>query len=189
MSTEKFKASVLLDGHEYEVTFYVVPRHAMPYSVILGQEFLKDVFTIMSNGSILIAPNMNKWLSKISCVVSHKEYVLGNIMNKQVQQEVIECVKSYNPVQIKEAPIELRIVLKDDIPIAQRPRRISLAEQQLVEKQVAEWLKDGIICVSFSEYSSPLVLIKKKDGGTRICIDYRPINKKIVKDEDRKSVV
>ncbi|PZC74795.1 hypothetical protein B5X24_HaOG207168 [Helicoverpa armigera] len=69
----------------------------------------------------------------------------GNIMNKQVQQEVIECVKSYNPVQIKEAPIELRIVLKDDIPIAQRPRRISLAEQQLVEKQVAEWLKDGII--------------------------------------------
>ncbi|XP_063891889.1 uncharacterized protein LOC135117217 [Helicoverpa armigera] len=145
VSTEKFKASVLLDGHEYEVTFYVVPRHAMPYSVILGQEFLKDVFTIMSNGSILIAPNMNKWLSKISCVVSHKEYVLGNIMNKQVQQEVIECVKSYNPVQIKEAPIELRIVLKDDIPIAQRPRRISLAEQQLVEKQVAEWLKDGII--------------------------------------------
>lgn len=44
-------------------------------------------------------------------------------------------------------------------------------------------MRDRIIRVSFSEYSSPLVLIKKKDGSTRVCVDYRPVNIKIVKDE------
>lgn len=35
---------------------------------------------------------------------------------------------------------------------------------------------------SISEYASPVVLVRKKDGTTRLCVDYRQINKKIVKD-------
>jgi hypothetical protein len=64
-------------------------------------------------------------------------------------------VNNYQPNQIKEAPIELKIFVRDDIPVAQRPRRISLMEQEVVEKQVAEWLNNGIVQVSYSEYSSP----------------------------------
>lgn len=82
-----------------------------------------------------------------------------------------------------EAPIQLKIVLKDDKPVRQRPRKISLAEQKVVEQQIDEWQQQEIIRVSFSEYASPLVLVKKKDGATRVCVDYRLLNKKIVKDE------
>lgn len=35
---------------------------------------------------------------------------------------------------------------------------------------------------STSEYASPVVLVKKKNGSTRLCVDYRELNKKIVKD-------
>ncbi|GFW21690.1 retrovirus-related Pol polyprotein from transposon 17.6 [Trichonephila clavipes] len=33
-----------------------------------------------------------------------------------------------------------------------------------------------------SEYASPIVLVKKKDGTTRLCVDYRRLNRKLVKD-------
>lgn len=109
--------------------------------------------------------------------------MLEHIVNPVIRQEVYQCIDTYHPVQVKEAPLKLKIILKDDIPVAQRPRRLSYTEQGIVEKQIDEWLKDGIIRVSFSEYSSPLVLVKKKDGSTRVCIDYRQLNSKIVKDE------
>ena len=49
-------------------------------------------------------------------------------------------------------------------------------------KQIASWLKNGIVRQPQSDYVSPIVLVKKKNGSTRICVDYRQLNKKIVKD-------
>jgi len=43
-------------------------------------------------------------------------------------------------------------------------------------------LRDGIVRPSISEYASPITLVKKKNGDTRLCVDYRQLNKKIIKD-------
>ncbi|GFU43798.1 retrovirus-related Pol polyprotein from transposon 17.6 [Trichonephila clavipes] len=45
-----------------------------------------------------------------------------------------------------------------------------------------EWLEQGIVRPSSSEYASTIVLVKKKDGTTRLCVDYRRLNRKLVKD-------
>ncbi|GFW08679.1 retrovirus-related Pol polyprotein from transposon 297 [Trichonephila clavipes] len=76
----------------------------------------------------------------------------------------------------------MKIILSDEKPIAQRSRRLSLPEKREVEKQIDEWLEQGIIRESCSDFSSPVVVCKKKDGTMRLCIDYRKLNKKIVKD-------
>ena len=47
---------------------------------------------------------------------------------------------------------------------------------------VAEMLTGGQIEPSDSPWSSPLVLVTKKDGGTRFCVDYRRLNDATVKD-------
>ncbi|GFS47644.1 retrovirus-related Pol polyprotein from transposon 17.6 [Trichonephila clavipes] len=51
-----------------------------------------------------------------------------------------------------------------------------------VNDQIDDWLQQGIIRESCSDYCSPIVLCKKKDGNLRICIDYRKINSKTDKD-------
>lgn len=48
---------------------------------------------------------------------------------------------------------------------------------------VDEILNSGVIRHSISPYSSPIVLVKKKDGTWRICVDYRKLNSCTVKDK------
>ncbi|XP_061110533.1 uncharacterized protein LOC133136803 [Conger conger] len=72
--------------------------------------------------------------------------------------------------------VEHVVRLKDERPIRQRPYRIP---QQLVDKlrqEVEEMLKLGVIEPSNSEWCSPVVIVFKKDGSLRICIDFRKLN-------------
>ncbi|GFS77486.1 retrovirus-related Pol polyprotein from transposon 17.6 [Trichonephila clavipes] len=77
----------------------------------------------------------------------------------------------------------MRIILKDKEPVCQPPRRLAFTERQEVNKQIEEWLNEGIIRPSSAEYASPIVMVKKKDGSSRMCIDYRKLNQKLVKDK------
>nr|GEY20097.1 hypothetical protein [Tanacetum cinerariifolium] len=52
-----------------------------------------------------------------------------------------------------------------------------------IESMVKEFLDSGVIRNSQSSFSSPVVMVKKKDGSWRICIDYRQFNKQTVKDK------
>ena len=45
-----------------------------------------------------------------------------------------------------------------------------------IERQVAELLASGVIQKSTSCFSSPAILVKKKDGSWRMCVDYRALN-------------
>ena len=47
---------------------------------------------------------------------------------------------------------------------------------RVVAKELKEMEESGIIETSSSEWSSPIVMVKKKDGKLRMCIDYRCLN-------------
>ena len=70
----------------------------------------------------------------------------------------------------------------DATPIKQMPRRVPQALRPVVETQVNEMLANGIIRVSTSPWASPIVLVRKKDGTYRFCVDYRKVNAVTVKD-------
>ncbi|GBN12015.1 hypothetical protein AVEN_216751-1 [Araneus ventricosus] len=61
-------------------------------------------------------------------------------------------------------------------PIKQYPRRLPLAKKEEAERLVKEMVDNGIIEESSGPWASPIVLVKKKDGSTRFCVDYRNLN-------------
>ncbi len=78
--------------------------------------------------------------------------------------------------------IEHAIDTGDAAPIKQRPRRVPLAfvgeDQAAIEKLVAQ----GSVRLSTSPWASPLVLVRKRDGTVRPCVDYRAVNAVTKKD-------
>ena len=72
--------------------------------------------------------------------------------------------------------IQHRIDTGDATPIRQGVRRIPLHKQHLVKEHVEKMLDQNVITPSSSPWTSPVVLVPKKDGSTRFCIDYRKLN-------------
>lgn len=76
----------------------------------------------------------------------------------------------------------MTIHLSEDVLFFSHPRRLSHSEEAEVNNMVEELLKEGIMRHSESPYASPIVVVKKKNGQTRLCIDYRSLYKKTIRD-------
>ncbi|GKA34795.1 hypothetical protein Tco_0721224 [Tanacetum coccineum] len=77
-----------------------------------------------------------------------------------------------------------RIPLKDESTVVNvRPYRYSPNQKDIIETLAIELLDSGVIRPSHSPFSLPIVLVKKKDGTWRLCIDYRQLNKNTIKEK------
>ena len=64
----------------------------------------------------------------------------------------------------------------DHQPIRQQARRIPPCKREEVHELLQDMLRSKVIQPSSSPWASLVVLVKKKDGSTRFCIDYRKVN-------------
>ena len=78
--------------------------------------------------------------------------------------------------------IEHSINTGDAPPVKQRMRRTPYNFEAEERKHLQKMLDAGVICPSDSEWSSAPVLVRKKDGSVRWCIDFRALNDRTIKD-------
>jgi hypothetical protein len=70
-----------------------------------------------------------------------------------------------------------------DEPVIYHPYRLPEAEKKILQGIIDELLNNEIIRESNSPYASPILLVKKKTGDYRMCIDYRRLNAVTIKDK------
>ena len=78
--------------------------------------------------------------------------------------------------------VKHRINTGTALPVRKPPRRLPLGKRQIEKEEIEAMLDRGVIQPSTSPWASPVVLVTKKDGSTRFCVDYRRLNDLTVKD-------
>lgn len=68
-------------------------------------------------------------------------------------------------------------------PVSVRPYRYTHTQKEEIERLLQDMLKSGIIQTSQSPFSSPILLVKNKDGSWRLCVDYHNLNKLTVRNK------
>lgn len=117
------------------------------------------------------------------------KYSIGNAsMSTQDDcQKLIDrvCLTDLHASELVSAPPsvhQMQIRLTSDTPFYCPPRRLSVYEKNEMQRVVTELLANDVIRPSNSPYASPIVLVKKKNGETRMCVDYRSLNKLTIRD-------
>ncbi|XP_025607666.1 uncharacterized protein [Arachis hypogaea] len=95
-------------------------------------------------------------------------------------QQVFEEPTRLPPTREIDHKIELILGAQ---PIKVRPYKYLQFQKEEMERLIAEMLETGVIRESHSAFSSPVILVRKKDGGWRFCIDYKALNAITVKDK------
>ncbi|KAI5754097.1 hypothetical protein M8J77_005722 [Diaphorina citri] len=108
-------------------------------------------------------------------------------LSDEDKPSLISILKKYEPFLINGIPQsrvntgELVISLKDPSKIVNRkPYRFSPLQQEAARKIIDELLEAKVIEPSTSEFASPALLVPKKTGGFRMCVDYRALNENTI---------
>ena len=112
----------------------------------------------------------------------------AHIADENQREKMSNILWKYGQLFDIRKPSKIEMILKNAIdtgthrPIHTAPYRKSNKDQEILRIETQKLLKKDIIEHSMSPWSSPVVLVKKKDGTTRFCVDYRRLNQITTKD-------
>lgn len=143
-------------------------------NIALIDDTYDDINTYESDSlSHIVLPPLKQRESIDDVVVNND---LNNNQKSDINQILHEFHMTFTDVPSQTKCIEHTIELVSHKPVKLKPYPLPFASQQIVSEEVDNMLKAGVISPSTSPYSSPIVLVKKKEGTTRFCIDFRKIN-------------
>jgi len=106
-----------------------------------------------------------------------------------IQPRMQEVLQEFSDVFMEPFSLPLSRQINHSIPLKEgtapvnvRPYRYAHYQKKEIEKLVQEMLNSELVQPSTSPFSSPIILVKKKDGNWRFCTYYRALNATIIKD-------
>jgi hypothetical protein len=103
------------------------------------------------------------------------EYHQQTQFQKLLKDYVDICAQSQTQIG-RTNIIKHRIITQDAVPISQPPYRCNPKHKQFLQEEVIRMEQQGLIKKSASPWASPVVIVDKKGGDKRLCVDYRKLN-------------
>ena len=110
-----------------------------------------------------------------------EDVTFGQQLNREQKGQLQEVVKKYERI-FTDVPghaniIEHEVKLTSDEPFWSKPYTIPYNARESLKRDIRDMEKMGVIRESKSPYSSPVVIVRKKDGTNRVCVDFRKLNR------------
>ena len=118
----------------------------------------------------------------------YEHKLTAHIIDDKQRERLVKILWKYGKLLDISEPSKTDINFKNAIdtgthrPVHTPPYRKSSKDQEIVRQETDKLIKNGIIEHSTSPWSSSVVLVKKKDGTTRFCVNYRHLNQITTKD-------
>ncbi|XP_046434515.1 uncharacterized protein LOC124186677 [Neodiprion fabricii] len=168
------------------IDLYVVPDESLSTKIILGKELLANGISVTLDGTIVKFAKLHKFVGAcvattnfdtVDCDVEEMRESLLKLLRLHAEHMSVDTPR----IRVTSGSFEIR--LKDENKIVQRrPYKLGILERESVRHMVNKMLEAGIVRESRSPFSSPIILVKKKDGSDRLCVDFRELNANTVAD-------
>eukprot|EP00253_Pinus_taeda_P007618 PITA_07618 len=180
--------NIKLSMGEYVLTSPMLSIPMGGADVVLGVQWLQSLGKL---GKIISSNGMTKLLKKeqrgvIAQLCSLEVSTLESYISPDLQivldnhSKVFETPKYLPPICDHDHAIHL---IPGSVPPNIRPYRYPYAQKCEIKCMLTEMLEAGIIQLSQSSFSALVLLVHKKDGSWRMCLDYRDLNKLTIKDK------
>ncbi|KAE9018635.1 hypothetical protein PR001_g14085 [Phytophthora rubi] len=170
-------------------------RETLPARTALGAWVpTEDTMKILEMNGELERARVAKWVSTLrkedsAPLTNEASLQIGDVEPKDKDlfiallrqyAEIIEKKEGCPP--LAKVNVQHHINTGDAPPIMLRRRRHAVSENAIIDKEVDEMLRDEVIEEGKGAWGFPVVLVRKKDGSVRFCIDYRALNAVTIKD-------
>lgn len=176
---ESVTLSTSISGVEYSLDFLVVPSGDLPSPILIGDPLLDIADIRITKNDPVLEPIVDEAYVQYEQLERKYDPIedLVSTFPEDYRERIRSIIENYTPFKSANYPVQMCIELKDKKPVVNRPRRLSPREREAARQLLGDREDRCIVRQGTSEYASAKVIVTKKDGSIRICIDYKRLNK------------
>ncbi|KAK8512377.1 hypothetical protein V6N12_037377 [Hibiscus sabdariffa] len=182
---------VTIRGIPFPINLYVLPN--CEFDLILGLDWLSkhqawiDCYNrrlyLRGLGKESILLRDKKLTTMFAAMSLQDDYEFG-LPSIPVVSEFVDVFPEELPGLPPKREVEFGIDIQPETnPVSITPYRMAPIELKELKKQLEELQDKGFIRPSTSPWGAPVLFVKKKDGSMRLCIDYRQLNRVMIKNK------
>ncbi|XP_072934867.1 uncharacterized protein [Epargyreus clarus] len=193
-SREDLEPALPERGASDTVPYRLIPLEPSPkrpktlfdgYSPSFMDYMYQDAQIIFQESEVTLSPHSKKLFPSEGsddvdiCSISVSD-IISETLNESQRDQLIKILwdnqeafgESQEPTDLAEHCIDTG----DHNPISVPPYRLSPPRLKLLKEEIMKMLKENVIEPCNSPWSAPVVMVPKKDGSVRVCVDYRRLN-------------
>ncbi|GFV81310.1 peptidase A2 domain-containing protein [Trichonephila clavipes] len=133
-----FEHEIEIDNENYSLTWHVVPAAKLKFQAVFFRSDLLEqaLISFTKEGVEFNKYENHAQLMQISAENLQEELDLRHVKNRQIKKELEKLIQDYKPEKTASTDVTMRIILKDEEPVCQPPRRLAFTERQEINKQI-----------------------------------------------------